>query len=477
MLENNPTLKIIESISSNKDLGVIIRKLSLLDRDLYILYVQEITDRNSLSSNIIKPILENKNSSNLDIKNIANSIIYVDNIFIDNDENIILDYILKGNSIVLSTNEKQYIVANTIKIEKRNVEKPELQSAIKAPRDAFTENFEGNLSLIRYRIKDPNLMVHKTTVGIRSKTSIAVIYIKDVADNTIVNEVINRINSISIDGVMESGYIQKLLTKNNSTLFPQTGISERSESACHNILNGKICIIVEGGNLPIVLPQTFWDFIDTGDDHYKNTYFAAFIKILRSISLFMSITLSALYIAVVSFHPDILPPQYILTLAKSRGTVPANSFLEAFIMETIAEILKEASLRLPSQIASTIGIVGTIVIGQASITAGLVSPLMLIIVSLSTMTSFIVPDYTITNSLRVLKFMLIFITASFGLLGLIIGITFIIINLVSTTSFGVPYTSPFIPLNFKDIKNYFLSDIKSINKRPHYASMKNRKRK
>lgn len=161
MLENNPTLKIIESISSNKDLGVIIRKLSLLDRDLYILYVQEITDRNSLSSNIIKPILENKNSSNLDIKNIANSIIYVDNIFIDNDENIILDYILKGNSIVLSTNEKQYIVANTIKIEKRNVEKPELQSAIKGPRDAFTENFEGNLSLIRYRIKDPNLMVHK----------------------------------------------------------------------------------------------------------------------------------------------------------------------------------------------------------------------------------------------------------------------------------------------------------------------------
>lgn len=474
MFKNKSVLNIIETLSKS-ELGITIRKLNLCRCDYYILYIAEISDRISISNYIIKPLLSYKDSASLDISYIAESIVTIDNLFIDNDINNINNYILKGNSIVLSTKDTNYIVANTYKVAKRSLSEPELQTALKGPKDSFTENFESNISLIRYRLKDSRLNIYKTVVGERTKTSVAVIYLKDVADPNLVNSAIERINNIKIDGVMESGYLQKFLQEKFS-LFPQTGIAERSDTACASLLNGKVCIIVEGGNLPIVIPQTFWDFMDTGDDHYKLNYFSVFLKFIRMFSLTLSLTLSSFYVAVVSYHPDILPTEYILTLAKSRGTVPINAFLEAFLMEIVAEILKEASLRLPKQIGPAIGIVGTIVIGQASVAAGLVSPLMVIIVALSTMTSFILPDYTIMSSFRVLKFFILLFTGTLGLFGLIVGSTFIVINLISTMSFSTPYTSPMIPMDSKGIKNFFLSDIRKYVERPSYIFPRNKKK-
>ncbi|PRR79357.1 Spore germination protein A1 [Clostridium liquoris] len=475
MLKNKSVLNIIEELSKS-ELGITIRKLYLCKCDYYILYISEITDRNSISNYIIKPLLYYKDSASLDIKYIAESIITIDNLFIDNDINNINDYIVKGNSIILSTKDTNYIVANTYKVSKRSLSEPELQTDLKGPKDSFTENFESNISLIRYRLKDSRLNIYKTTVGERTKSSVAVIYLKDVADSNLVNSAIEKINNIKIDGIMESGYLQKYLQEKFS-LFPQTGIVERSDAACSSLLKGKVCIVVEGGNLPIIIPQTFWDFVDAGDDHYKLSYFSIFLKSIRIFSLILSLTLSSLYVAVVSFHPDILPTEYILTLAEARATVPINAFLEAFLLEIVAEILKEASLRLPKQVGSAIGIVGTIVIGQASVSAGLVSPLMVIIVALSTMTSFILPDYTIMSSFRVLKFFLLIFTGAFGLFGLVVGMTFIIINLVSTMSFSTPYSSPMIPIDLKAIRAFFLSDIRFNNERPSFFYPKDKKRK
>lgn len=474
MLRNKAVLNVIEELSKS-ELDITIRKLNLLKCDYYILYISAITDRISLSNYIIKPLLSCKDSNSLDITYIAESIITIDNFLIDNDINKITDYILKGNSVILSTKDVNYIVTNTYKVPKRSLPDPQLQTTLRGPRDSFTENFENNISLIRYRLKDSRLNIHKTTVGKRTKTSVAVIYLEDVADSNLVNKAIQKINSINVDGIMETGYLQKFLQQKFS-LFPQTGIVERSDSACASLLDGKVCIVVEGSHLPIVIPQTFWDFMDAGDDHYKLTYFSIFLKCLRLFSLVLSLTLSPIYVAVVSFHPDILPTEYILTLAKSRATVPINAFLEAFLMEIVAEILKEASLRLPKQIGSTIGIVGTIVIGQASVAAGLVSPLMVIIVALSTMTSFILPDYTIMSSFRVLKFFILLFTGALGLFGFIVGITFIVINLVSTMSFSTPYSSPAVPINLTGIKDFFLSDIKEDTERPGFFYPKDKKK-
>lgn len=458
----------------NTDISV--RKLVCENYEIFILYIKQLTDRQGISKYIIKPILEYNCKTSITIQNIADSVIYVDDISIDYDQNKIINYILSGRTIILMPDNNQYIAANTLKVEKRTVQNPQVETSIRAPRDAFTEDINVNIALIRHRLKDPSLQINYFTVGKRTKTSVAVIYIKNIANINYVNEITKKIQSINIDGIVESSYIQKFISNKSSKIFPQVGIAERPDTVCGNILEGKVSIIVDGSNLTLIAPKVLAEFLDTGEDHYENPYLSIFIKILRIFALTLTLTISPLYVAIVAFHPDFIPAQYILALASSRVSVPVNALLEATMMEFISELLREASIRLPKQIGPAIGIVGTIVIGQAAVIAGIVSPLMVIIVSLSSMASFAIPDFTIMNSLRILKFMLLFITGIFGIIGLFLGYTMIIIKLLSTKSFGVPYFSPFAPYNFNDLKKFFLSDVKNSKKRPGFLNVKNQKR-
>ncbi|QEK13541.1 spore germination protein [Crassaminicella thermophila] len=461
---------------SDENFGVFVRKLSIKNTEVFILYIPELTDRGLLSDHIIKPILQYGKEQTLTIDKILDSVIYVDDISSDDDENKMIDYLLEGKSIVILSKENKYIVANTTKVEQRKVQSPEVETTLRGPKDAFTENLDTNLSLIRYRIKDPSLRIDKIVVGKRTKTNTAVVYIKDIANPKYVEEVKKRIQNISVDGILESGYIQKFILNNSFDFFPQTGIIERSDTACANLLEGKICIVVEGSNLGLVVPKTFIEFLDVAENHYDNLYLSMFAKILTVLALSISLVVSSLYIAVVGFHTDILPPQYILSLAIARRTVPFNAIIEALVMEFISEILREASIRLPKQVGPAIGIVGAIVIGQAAVAAGLVSPLLVIIVSLSMMCSFIAADYTIISPIRILKFLLIFITGIFGLFGFVMGITVIVINLCAQTSFGIPYFAPVAPFHLKDIINYILSDITLEKMRPKFLHTKDKTR-
>jgi spore germination protein KA len=472
MINDNYLRKIQELSQTN--LGISIRKLTVGNIDIYVLNIAEISDKDSISNNIIKPLLQYNKSETLTIEIIANSIIYINTISMDNNENIIIDYILKGNAVIFIPYEKQYIIADTLQVAKREIQTPELEGTLRGPKDCFTENFDSNLSLIRYRIKDPELRLDKFIIGKRTKTSLSVVYINNVANPQYVNEIIKKLQSINIDGIVDTGYIQKFLRTSPFSLFPQMGVIERSDLACISILEGKICIVIEGSNLVLSAPKVFIDFFNSSEDAFDNIYFGMFNKLIRIVALMISLTLSALYVAIVGFHSDILPVSYIMILAGSRGAVPFNSVLEAGLLEFVSEILREASVRLPKRVGSAIGIVGTIVIGQAAVSAGLVSPLMVIIVSLSTMSSFVAADFTIMNPVRLLKFFLIFITGFLGLFGLVIGITFILVNLLSTSSFGVPYGAPIAPLNLQDLKSYLLSDVVLSKKRPKFLRTKNK---
>ncbi|MCT4595963.1 MAG: spore germination protein [Anaeromicrobium sp.] len=474
----NEKSKFIEKMEEFKDsnVGISTRRLSIMNMEVFILYIQHITDKESMSNNIIKPILQNGRNEILSIDKILDSVIYIDDISTDHDENNMLDHLLEGASIIFSPNEEKYITANTLKVEKRGIEPPVIDTTLRGSKDSFTENFDDNISLIRYRIKDKDLRIDNFTIGKRTKTNVGLIYMEDITNKKDVNEVKEKLEAIDIDGVLESGYVQKFILNNSFNLFPQVGIVERSDTACANILDGKIIVIVEGSNLALVMPKTFIEFLDVGDDHYDNMYLAIFSKVLRTIALIISLTASSLYVAIVSFHPDILPPQYILAIASSRVTVPFNAFIEATLMEFTAEILREASIRLPKQIGPAIGIVGAIVIGQAAVAAGLVSPLMVIIVALSVMCSFVAPDYTIMNPIRILKFFMILITGIFGLFGFVMGFTLITINLCSITTFGIPYVAPLSPFNFTDLKNYIFSDINLAKKRPKYLNTQDKTR-
>lgn len=475
MQNKNNFMDKIEELSKDS-LGISIRKLAVNKVEIYILYIQQLTDKDSLSANIIKPLLLNAKNDSLTIDEIVNSVIYIDDILVDYNQGKIIDYVLRGKSVILLSDDNKYIVANTLKIEKRGTQPPELDTTLRGPKDSFSENYDDNISLIRYRIKDSALRIDNFSIGRRTKTNVGVIYIENIANEKYVNQIKKRLLDIDVDGVFESGYIQKLISNSTFEMFPKTGIVERSDTACENIIEGKVCIIVEGSNLAIVAPKTFAEFIDAGDDHFDNIYLSIFSKGLRIFSLLISLTLSSLYVAVVSFHPDIIPSKYVLSIASSRGSVPFNALLEALLMELTAEILREGSIRLPKQIGPTIGIVGTIVIGQAAVTAGLVSPLMVIIVALSLMGSFVSGDYTIMNPIRILKFILIFMTGIFGLFGFVMGITIIVINLCSQSSFGISYVAPMSPFSLKDLKNFIFSDVTLAKERPNFLKTKNKKR-
>ena len=457
--------------------GVVVRSLFVKDKEIYVLFIPQITNRESLSENIIKPILGYSGDAEITEDLIMKSVIYFDDVSCDDDENKITDYVLSGNSLIIISDCDKYLVAYTIDIEKRTIESPEIQSSVRSPRDAFVENLDSNLSLIRYRIKDAALKIDDYIVGKRTKTSVVLAYMEDIVNPVCVSEIKNKLEQINVDGILESGYLEKYISEGSHSLFPQIGMCERSDAACASILDGKICILVDGSNLALIAPKTFIEFFDAGDDHYGDTYYGMLLKFIRFLALLISLTLSPLYIAVVSFHPDFLPPQYILALAASRVGVPVNAILEVTLMEILLEVLREANVRLPKKIGTSIGILGSIVIGQALVAAGLVSSPIIIIVSLSTMASYAIPDITIMNPIRLLKYLMIFLTGIFGLFGFIMGITIITIKLVSTTSFGVPYTAPVSPFNFNDIKKFTWSNIVLSKDRPGYLNLKNKKRK
>lgn len=465
-------IKTITSINEI-DNGITIRNLSVNDIDICIGFIEQITDRTMLINSIIKPLINSNINSKDEIDFIVRSILNIDSVIIDDNENKIIDYIEKGSSVIALSSDSKYIIANTKTSEKRTIETPQMETTIKGPKDSFVENIDTNISLIRYRIKDKNLKVNSMEIGRRTKTKVAILYINDIVNYTYLDRIIQNLNNADIDGISTSASIQQIISMKKYNLFPVVGTIERSDQACTNLLQGKIVIIIDGGGIVLTAPQTFLEFFDSADDYYESIYLNLLVKSLRLLSFFISLTISSFYIAVVAFHPDILPASYILALASARSTVPFNAFFEAFLMEFIAEILREASLRLPKQIGSAIGIVGTIVIGQAAVVAGLVSPLMVIIVAISLMGSFAIPNFSVNSPLRVLKFGLIILTSIYGLLGFIMGLIMIIYNIICTSSFGVPYLQSIAPYHFTSLRNFFLGNILLIKKRPEFLKTKN----
>jgi spore germination protein KA/spore germination protein len=448
----------VEYIQSNVS-GLSKRIIECPHGTIAVLFIKQLTDRMLLSDYIIKPLVGYASEKKkLLAKEIADRILYVDDCMSDNVENRIPEYLLNGCTVLLFSWDENYLVSNIKRVESKNIESPELNYTVRGPRDCFVEILDKNLSLIRYRIKDQKLKIKLFEVGIRTKTTVAVSYIEDIANRNIVNDVIQRITNLKIDGIVESGELQSMILDNEFNLFPQTGLVERSDMACNAMLEGKIVIIVEGSCLALIAPKTFNEFLTACDDIYDNKYLGLFMKILRSIAIFLSFTLGALYIAIVSFHNDTLPSEYILTLATLRADVPFNAFTGILILEIIVEILRESLLRIPKKIGSAIGIVGAIIIGQAAIASGVFSPLLLIVVSTSMLASFAIPDYTLINPFRILKFFMMILSAVFGLIGFTMGLCFVVTNIISSNSFGIAYTAPSAPFNLYDfVRSYFYS--------------------
>lgn len=457
-------------------------KLDIKRRDIIngsqkitLLYISELTDKTMLANDLIKPIniyISQDNGSAMTAKETMDKIIYGDECSINDEEDKIIEEILNGMTIILFSNYKEYIIANIKKVQQKQIQDPKLTYSTRGSGDCFNENLDTNLSLVRYRVKDESLNINIIEIGRRTKTRVAILHVGDIANQEIVNEITNRMKNIDVDGIVDSGEINALISNKGISLFPQCAILERSDMAATVLLEGKIIIIVDGSLLALVAPAVFSDFLRSCDDLYDNKYIAFFTKCIRIVATFLSFSITALYIAIVCFNVDTLPSDFVVIVSSSNSGVPFSTFVGIIILEFIIEIVREALIRVPKKIGSAIGIVAAIVIGQASIAANLFNPISLVVAAISLLTSFTLPDYTLMNSLRVVKIFLIIVCSCFGLIGFTFGISVVLINLVSINSFGVPYLAPIAPFKWPDFRRLFYYGKDITDERPAYLKTK-----
>jgi spore germination protein KA len=382
----------------------------------------------------------------------------------------VLRAVLSGDTVVFFDQYERCLSVSTKGWEKRGVEEPSTESVVRGPRDGLTETLRINTAHIRRRVKDPNLRVQNVKVGYRTDTDVAILYIEDIANPKILQTIRSRIENIEIDGALESGYIEQFIEDHSWSPFPQIQNTERPDKVAASLLEGKIAILVDGTPFALIAPAIFSQFYNSPEDYYERFLIATLIRFIRIISMLMALMLPSLYIAFSSFHPEMIPSKLVIAMAAGRATVPFPSVLEAFLMEVTMEILREASVRLPGPVGPTIGIVGALVVGESAVRAGIVSPIMVIIVALTTIGSFASPSYSAAISLRMLRFPMMLFSGTFGLYGVMLFLIIIIIHLCSLESFGVPYLTPWAPRVFSGWKDtFYRTPLYRMLKRPQFT--------
>lgn len=429
------------------------------DRRAAIIYIDGLVDLPLIDQFVLTPLMTEaseaeKREKRKDLWEMINeSLIQTGEMKITSKMRDLVDSLLSGDTILFVDGESNGLIIGSKGWATRSVEEPKTAAVVRGPREGFTETIRVNTALIRRRLKDPDLRLKSYKVGRRTRTDVVLCYIEGVADPQIVEEVERRLETIDLDGVLESGYIEEMIVDNNWSPFPLVQNTERPDSAVAHLLEGKVVILVDGTPHALIAPAVFAQFYCSPEDYYERYLIASLLRLLRLLALTIALLGPAFYIAFVSFHTEMLPSQLAIAMAAGRATVPFPSIVEALLMETSVEILREASVRLPGPIGPTIGIVGALVIGEASVTAGLVSPLMVIVVGLTTISSYANPSYNAAISLRLLRFPIMIVAAGFGLYGIVLCLMILLHHLVKLESFGVPYMAPMAPLRGQDLKD------------------------
>lgn len=385
--------------------------------------------------------------------------------------------ILSGDSALFVDGVDEALVIESKGFKGRSIEEPQSEGLIRGPREGFVENIRINMSLIRRNIRDPNLRVKSFKIGRRSKKDLAMMYLDGIAHPEIVTEIEKRIKSIDIDDVSETGIIEEFIQESILSPFPQIQPTERPDKASSAITEGRIAIVLDGTPFALIAPAVFANFLQSPEDYYERWISGSMIRTFRYLGAFISVFGPALYISLVSFHQGMIPSKLAFSIAASREGVPFPAIVEAFLMVITMELLQEAGARLPKPIGQTVGIVGGLVIGEAAVSAGIVSPIMVIAVAITAISTFSLPSYSFGVSLRILRFIFMFAAASFGFYGLVLAYIAVNIHLVNLSSFGVPYTVSFAPSFFNDWKDLVLRMPHTVmKKRPSYLAPGDKKR-
>lgn len=473
MLEN--INKIVERLKSdtNNLSDIVYRKKKIRKKEIYIIYNEPLTSSDKISDFIIRSL-----------NNIDDEIISFQSLFnkIENDiSNFkvskiktyeeLCSYLHKGFTIILVDGEKEGLVLETKADIKRGISTPERENSIRGSLDAFVEEYQTNIGLIKKRIKNNNLWIETLNVGKYTQTQIGVLSINGIVKKKLVNQVIDKLNSINTDGVLNNSMIKNLIEKENKSVFPTIMTSERPDIVAKALLDGKIVIISDNSPFALIIPALLNDFFKTPDDFYGKSINVTLTRIIKHLCFWIALLIPALYIAMITYNQEMIPTDLLVSFATQRDGVPFPAFFEAIIMLLSFEILREADMRVPNSSGSALSIVGALILGEAAVNAGIVSPIMIIVISITAISSLPFSEIELINGMRWYRLFFMLGASFLGMVGVIIVLIIFLIRLCSLESFGKPYLMPFVPTYFSGFKDSIIKiPLKKINKRESYLS-------
>lgn len=443
-----------------------------------LIYFGVLVQRESLAELVLQPLMEevrrNQNKGSELVKSLLSNQCES---YPAKDLNEVVAGILSGYGAMFIDGQEEGLLFHFPERNRRGIEEPKGEASIRGPREGFVEDLRINLGLLRLKIKSPRLKTRRLVIGRETQTDVVLAYIEGIADSDVVEEAWRRLVAIRIDGVLESGYLEEFIQDNGYSPFPQLQNTERPDIVASELLEGRFAILVDGTPFVLMAPVTFWQFLQANEDYYERFLIGTLVRWLRFFFSFVALYLPALYVAVTTFHQDMLPTSLLLSVATAREDIPFPAMLEAFIMEIAFEALREAGVRLPKTVGQAVGILGALVIGQAAVEAGIVSAPMVIVVSLTGISSFAIPRYNMAISLRILRFPMIIAAGFYGLFGMIFATMLLYVHICQLRSFGVPYMSGLSPFSGTAIRDSLMRPPWwSMKVRPPYLSPDNRVR-
>lgn len=424
-------------------------------------FISGIIDMNIINQDVIKPVMDFGSSDCEDEKDWDGEILELIkntqlNVSVFEKVSYVKDavkQILEGCCLLFIEGSGSAAAINVSDFKTRSVGEAKVESVLRGPLEAFVEDVNINLTMIRRRLKTTDLKLEQYEMGKHSKTKVILSYLRGIADGQIIEEARKRLKKVNIDLLLDGGQIQNYIEDDPLSPFPQMDTTERPDVCAAALVEGRFAIFVDGSPFVIIAPTTFPYLFSAAEDYYNKYYFTSFIRFISYLAFLVTLSGPSIYIAVTTYHPEMFPATLLISVQGARANVPFPAFLEAVLIELMFEAIREVAVRLPSRISQALSIIGALVIGEISVQAGLVSPLMMIIVAVTGLASFIIPKLNSARQISVLRFPMMLFAATMGIFGLIMAGLVILIHLVSLRSFGVPYLSPITPLNPEGLKD------------------------
>ena len=432
-----------------------VREVQFFDTQLFIVYIAPLTDNNLLNESVIKPLVEFDEAIDGEVCTFIQEQVLANNeVKVQEDINQFVTEILKGRAGIIIDKSEKLLTCDVEKIVVRPIQEPPSSAVIKGPREGFNESIKYNLSLIRKKLPTPNLVIDTYSVGKYTTTQVAIVYLQDIADKNVVKEIERRISKIDIDGVVDSYYISAYLQSKPNSMFKQVGDTEKPDILVSKMLEGRVGIIVDGSPIVLTLPFILIEDLQESDDYYSQPVKVTFLRILRLIGVVLAVLLPGTYVAIQLYHYKILPTEFLITIMDTTQGIPFTPFTEVLFIVLLFEILYEANLHMPQYMGMALSIVGALILGETAVNAGLVSPPAVMIVALSGLTFYVVPNQASQFSL--LRILYVFVGATLGLFGILAFTVFVVSYLSSFDSYESAYLAPSAPYIKGDMKDFLV---------------------